>query len=353
MSRRSRTAAAVFITTIAIGCGLSVGGLVGSDRPPIAATGRTFVDGSAASLLENRFESEHPLRTAAIALNAGARLVLFGEAAGDAVVGRGGWLFTLEEFERRPDDADRAARRVAEIAEVRRRLLELDVEVAVVLVPSKARIYADRVPDRWRALADHPRYELALQSLRERGVLAVDLRDALRAGNVPTYFARDTHWTPTGARRAARALAAAVARRTHGLIGRERYEIAAREPFVVEGDLMGFVPVGEVLRRRLGLVPEPAIAFRAAPAGTDDAGPGLFDELTIPVALVGTSYSRDPRWAFDDALRLELGLDVLNVASAGEGPFEPMREYLQGDTISDVRPDLVVWEIPERYLTLP
>jgi len=263
-------------------------------------------------------------------------------------------LFTLEEFERHADDAERLRRRVSEIEATRRELVDAGAQLAVVLVPSKARVYADRVPERWRALADHPRYELALRSLRERGGVAVDLREALRADRGdPTYFARDTHWTPAGARRAARALAAAVAEVTTGLTGRERYELVEGAPLVVDGDLLAFVPVGESLRRRLGLTPETATAFHAATAEDEAGGLGLFDEITIPVALVGTSYSRDPRWAFEEALRVELGLDVLNVASAGEGPFDPMREYLRSDTISDLPPELVVWEIPERYLTLP
>jgi alginate O-acetyltransferase complex protein AlgJ len=71
------------------------------------------------------------------------------------------------------------------------------------------------------------------------------------------------------------------------------------------------------------------------------------------VALVGTSYSQDERWGFADALKVALGADVLNVAARGEGPFAPMRAYLEGETVVDVPPELVVWEIPERYLTIP
>ena len=116
---------------------------------------------------------------------------------------------------------------------------------------------------------------------------------------------------------------------------------------------MSFVPVSDAVRAWFGLTAETVHAYEVGAAAAGSGGPGLFGEIVIPVTLVGTSYSGDPRWAFEDALRLELGLDVLNVAAEGEGPFEPMREYLRSEAISEVSPDLVVWEIPERYLTLP
>jgi len=43
----------------------------------------------------------------------------------------------------------------------------------------------------------------------------------------------------------------------------------------------------------------------------------------------------------------------MNVAEEGRGPFRPMQNYLDGDTISDVPPKIVIWEIPERYVTEP
>ena len=69
------------------------------------------------------------------------------------------------------------------------------------------------------------------------------------------------------------------------------------------------------------------------------------------VAVVGTSYSADSRWSFTEALKISLQADVLSVAAAGEGPFAPMAEYLESDTLSELPPQLVIWEIPERYVT--
>ena len=75
-------------------------------------------------------------------------------------------------------------------------------------------------------------------------------------------------------------------------------------------------------------------AARAA-AGTDaDAGGGLFGTQTIPVTLVGTSYSADERWNFTGALQTALGADVLNLATEGRGPLPPMRELPPTTTLA-------------------
>ncbi|GAH58948.1 unnamed protein product, partial [marine sediment metagenome] len=41
---------------------------------------------------------------------------------------------------------------------------------------------------------------------------------------------------------------------------------------------------------------------------------------------------------------------VLNVAREGQGPFVPMKKYLESPTLDDPRPDVIIWEIPERHL---
>ncbi|MBX9755308.1 MAG: alginate O-acetyltransferase, partial [Pseudomonadaceae bacterium] len=83
------------------------------------------------------------------------------------------------------------------------------------------------------------------------------------------------------------------------------------------------------------------------------AGAGdLFSDSQVPVALVGTSYSANPRWNFLGALRQALGSDVLNYAEDGHGPLLPMLKYLQSAGLKDSPPQLVIWEFPERYLPM-
>jgi alginate O-acetyltransferase complex protein AlgJ len=57
-------------------------------------------------------------------------------------------------------------------------------------------------------------------------------------------------------------------------------------------------------------------------------------------------------WNFEGALKEALGADVLNVANQGEGPVRPMQEYLVSETLQNTPPELVIWEIPERFINV-
>jgi alginate O-acetyltransferase complex protein AlgJ len=88
---------------------------------------------------------------------------------------------------------------------------------------------------------------------------------------------------------------------------------------------------------------------KSAAAHTKEA---LFGDEKIPVALVGTSYSANPLWNFAGFLEEALQTDVINAAEEGQGPFETMKTYLASAAFRDNPPELVVWEIPERYLVV-
>ena len=45
-----------------------------------------------------------------------------------------------------------------------------------------------------------------------------------------------------------------------------------------------------------------------------------------------------------------LGANVLNVADEGQGPIVPMVNYLKSKAFLETPPELIVWEIPERFL---
>ena len=358
MARSNGSASALlFVTALAGGLLLTVAGLLWSgaaDGPArrLRSASAEVTDGSVTAVVDSVIEERHPLRDAALAVLAAGRYVLFGEALGEAVVGREGMLFTLEEFERHPHDERVLAERLDEIVRIRDALRAREIALVVAILPSKARVLSADLSARWAELADHHRYDEALQRLRLGSVHVVGAAESLATpGGQRRFFARDTHWTPQGSAAVAGQIAATA--EEAGLlqgIDRVAYQRVSDGTAPVPGDLMRFLPVGR-WRRVLGLPEETAEVYRASqPEGAGALG--LFDELSIPVALVGTSFSRDPRWGFEAALKVALEADVLNVAEEGEGPFEPMRAYLSGETISEVPPRLVVWEIPERYLTL-
>ncbi|HEX7003366.1 MAG TPA: hypothetical protein VF168_04185 [Trueperaceae bacterium] len=313
-----------------------------------------LLDGSWAAAYQERFDEASPLFVPATTIWGAIDYILFDQGRAGVLVGEDGWLYSTEEFAY-PAETDVAARRLDAnldaIAAVADRLQELDIDLVVALLPSKARIYPEHL-GRYR-LPKGPTqlYSLALAGLRDRGVpvtgLLPPLLEAKEEGAV--FLRTDTHWTPYGAREAAEAVAETI----RGIarfpwLDQEEYATTRSEPQPHRGDLTNFLPLGP-LYDELGPEDDELIGFETSAAGAPDTD--LFAQVEIPVVLVGTSYSQDERWNFAGWLRQALGSDVLVAAQRGEGPFEPMVEYLGGDAFRNAPPQVVVWEVPERYLS--
>ena len=125
---------------------------------------------------------------------------------------------------------------------------------------------------------------------------------------------------------------------------------AAEKTFT--GDLVSDVTT-DAIAPFPGLKPEAAAPYVAVP----DAATGPLDIFAETAAgsivLVGTSCSANPIWSFAEALKLALGRDVLNQAVEGQGPLQPMLDYLDSAEFRDAPPEVVIWEIPARYLSDP
>lgn len=277
-----------------------------------------------------------------------AELVLFRDGRPGVVLGDEGWLFTGEDFAVYPDDDAEVARKGRIVEAVRGAMRERGVRLLVAVIPSKARIETEHL-GRYRVPAQvAARAGAFVADLRGRGVEVVELEPALRERRATTqvFLRTDTHWTPDGASAAAHAIATAL-RTGDPPAWLDSAAVTSRpgDPAPYDGDLMRYLPLGG-LRDELGPRPDTL----ATPQVTVEAAGGLLDDVAIPVALVGTSYSDDPRWGFLGALQRELGADVLNAAAEGQGPFVSMTRYMANDAWANTPPSLVIWEIPERYL---
>ena len=295
-----------------------------------------------------RFDRGLPIRRVAASAWSAIRYALFREGSDGVIVGRDGWLFTKEELDYSVvvDDAYERMERVIEALEAR------GVPLIVVLIPSKARVYPEklgraRLPDLLTS-----RYEDSLTRIEAMGAPVPDLSARFRFnGGEGRFFLRtDTHWTAEGA------MIAADAVKYHASPILNAHDAEPRD-FVVEevvdevfhGDLMAFLPFKTHLPW-LGPKPETVLAHRTVEV--DPPQIGLFDDVMIPVILVGTSFSLSGPSDFEGAIKRSLRADVLNVAEPGRGPFAPMDDLLSGDTLESVTARLVVWEIPERYLPI-
>jgi alginate O-acetyltransferase complex protein AlgJ len=273
---------------------------------------------------------------------------LFREGRPGIIIGKDDWLFTSEEFESDPQSSRRVARAIDFITEVRDALQAKEIQLVVALLPSKARIYPERLPVDGLPKEVAHRYSRTLGALTARGVRVVDLESAFRKAkaDVPLFLRTDTHWTPHGAKVSAQAVAASLA--GQGLGEERSYATDVTGSLAHAGDLMRYIrvlPFLASLRPPADQVPE----IEAVGAKADEAG-DLFGETGAPVALIGTSYSANARFGFEAHLKVTLGCDVINRAQEGQGPFAPMRDLVRELSNRPERPRVVVWEIPERYL---
>ncbi|PYE52819.1 alginate O-acetyltransferase AlgX-related protein [Deinococcus yavapaiensis] len=272
--------------------------------------------------------------------------LVFREARPGALVGRNGWLYTTEEFSRARDETRQMDRNATFVAKVARQLSARDASLLVVVVPAKARLARDHLGRYALPSSVSRRAERFTARLSDVGVNALDLSGPLIAAQrtASVFLRTDTHWSPFGARAAARAVAGYVTRLTSKL-PRSDFTVRTLNRVPYAGDLTRFVPLGP-WRERLGPRPDDVPTVRLERLGESS----LLGEEDVPVVLVGTSYSAASRWGFAAWLAEALRADVLNAAEEGVGPAIPMARYLSGPDFADTPPKLVIWEIPERFV---
>lgn len=274
----------------------------------------------------------------------------FGEGRKGVIVGSNGWLFTEEEFSCIPHGDQNTQDNLDYIANVADILKEKGIKLHVILVPAKARVYKEytgkhNVPHCRANLYNH-----IINSLTEKHIPVVELLTAFRESpqRDTLYLKTDTHWTTQGARMAAMLAAGQIETDDLKTTSYTTHQTKSNKH---EGDLLRYIPG---VRNNM-IKPDDLMGYETqkdtnASSGEQDAASALFGEDVPPVTLVGTSYSANPKWHFEGFLKDSLDVEILNMADVGQGPFTVMKKYLDGDTIKNTPPSLVIWEIPERYV---
>ena len=310
-----------------------------------------FEDGATQLAFEDAFDEALIVRSTAIKGWNAVRYAVFSETLPGAVSGHDHWLFSDEEYQVVPANDQKLDDSLAIVVAQSQRLEAMGASVIVALLPDKARIATTKVK-RQRPEAVAQRYDAAVASLQAAGLRVVDPRQALldAQAEAPVFMERDTHWTPFGARVVAEAVAPLISDVT-GQNTQFETVLAKTEEHI--GDLITFADAG-ALNATIGLGPQEVAIFETTQAnsGAGDLSAGLFGDVSIPVTLVGTSYSAIPTWNFAGFLMQASSTDLLNRSLEGQGPFAPMTVYLDELDGGAAVPDVVVWEIPERYLTV-
>ncbi|WP_165610496.1 alginate O-acetyltransferase AlgX-related protein [Cognatishimia maritima] len=313
-----------------------------------SATQAPFKDGETQNQLETEYTNAFPFKDASISLIRAFEYLLFGQGTQNVVVGKNGWLFSAEEFQIPADYEERLHTKFGQIVDYTRKVEAHDVAVIIALIPDKARIMADQLSVARPGVLDG-RYEATLAALSADGIAFTDLRPALhqaRQGG-QAYMKTDTHWSPAGASAAAQVLAPAIREKATQSIDFQSH--SADETTEINGDLVKFVATPPLVYWS-GPKPEEILILEVTQDGSDL---GLFGDAPEPEGrLVGTSFSAIEHWGFLSALKLSSGVDILNLAQMGQGPFAPMNAFIAELETTENKPSLVIWEIPERYLTI-
>lgn len=302
--------------------------------------------GTLTASFDHAYKTAMPHRDASIGLIGATRYLLAGEGRKGVIAGKDGWLFTAEEA--RPLMPDLGPS-LDQIAQVREDLAEAGAMLVLVPVPAKMDVAAHHADAPELSANMAGLYASFIDGLRREGIDVVDTRPALIAMDhaAPAFFATDTHWTLEGAK----AVAQNVAASGFVALGDSEMKIEPQPARAITGDLVSYVTT-DALAPMIGLAPEHVAPYIATTAADTDLG-DLFGPQSVDIVLIGTSYSANPDWSFTEALKLSLKADVLNAAAQGQGPVQPMVDYLASDGFRDSPPKVVIWEFPLRYLTDP
>lgn len=315
----------------------------------------TVLNGKFTHALEGHYDDEFPIKRLGTNLWAAVDYKVFKEGRPGVVLGRDQWLYSDEEFNPVAHSDQVEADNVALIRGVAKRLQEHNVKLVMAVLPAKARVYPEHIADDKPAALHADLYQQLHAQLQQAGIAAPDLLGPMEQGKQQgqVFLRTDTHWTPMGADLVAKQLGSYIQAQAPLSADPVQYVTEAGPVQPYKGDLTNFLPLDPLFTN---LLPKPDdLSQHTTTAANDGAGDGddaLFGAATVPVALVGTSYSANPHWNFVGALQQSLHSDVVNYAEDGHGPMLPMLKFLQSDALKNNAPQVVIWEFPERYLPM-
>src|SRR5690606_2498876 len=154
-------------------------------------------------------------------------------------------------------------------------------------------------------------YNTFIERLQALNIEVAPVRDAFLAhkDQQPLFLRSDTHWSPQGARLAAREFA----RLNPQLVGQSRYESRQVSEKTIKGDLQNFLLFSTALRPEL-FDAEAIPSYETTPVEQPLDADLLFGDAQQSIMLVGSSYTKIEDWNFPGFLREALQSDLLTTA---------------------------------------
>ena len=297
--------AVVFIAFLAISLVLA-GGSYFSNSFQVKGVANVL-NGNASSAYEEEFDKNLKHRDVSIDAWNVAGFVLFGEGREGVLIGQDGWLFTNEEFNHDKDFEINVQRNKQLILNASKKLARKNIKLVVVPLPSKARIYSDKLgrydfPSYWLN-----QYKGLSNFLNENNIPFVDLLKVFRKNKSENiYLKTDTHWTPLGARLTSLKIDYYITDKFPYLSWPvTKFQSEKLEKIDYEGDLMRYTVNGGIAEH-FGLKGDNFTKWETVSNGSSEGA--LFGDVYLPITLVGTSYSANKMWNFEGFLKEALGI---------------------------------------------
>ena len=344
-------AALTLVSAVLLGAWDTIGALKNPDTYQVPSTFQDFREGKTTGTFEKQLDKNMPSRAEIIATANSIRYTILGGTGDQVRNGKDGWLYLTEELGYEAAASANLRARADLLGNASKALEAIGVKLVVALIPDKARVAAYHLQSGKYPDYNQERYRDALSELHKRNVTAVDLLLAITEASrvTDTYYRTDTHWNQTGAQIAAKAIANVIQPLRIELGQTAFTSVASKDAISRPGDLirlMGLEHTPDWLRP----TPDVEATIVTTQQSNAVAGGGLFGEAEVAVVLVGTSYSL--RGNFHGFLQQELGTKVLNTAKDGGGFLQATTDYLTNDAFRTSKPKVLIWEIPERFVTM-
>lgn len=274
---------------------------------------------------------------------------IFHEGRKGVVIGHDDWLFTDEEFYETSSSEASLKNNLGFIENVENVLRSHGVDLIVVLVPAKADIYKQYLAAETPSPFMLSFFNSIATKVAETNHNVINLRTEFsdKKSSGALFLRTDTHWSTLGAELAAKTIAERMTKNSIQY-SQQRFTTHLISNDTFFGDLASFIPLQPYLSM---FMPRPDILHKKETLMLSEESTGdLFGDSQADVVLVGTSYSANPNWNFEGALKQYLETDIINFSTEGEGPLKPMVAYLESEDFLMLPPQVVVWEVPVRYL---
>jgi hypothetical protein len=194
-------------------------------------------------------------------------------------------------------------------------------------------------------------YKNFTRSIESHGVKVISLEPLFKTyENADPYiynFKRDIHWKPTGSLIVAQVLSAELKKfPSYGTLSKVKTVSRKREEVGRAGTIME-----EIQKLCVGNIEAEVYNPYEAERVLDKSADALFGDAssTVPIALIGTSFSAVDEFNFLPFLEENSGLEVASFSIPGGGMFTSLISYLSSPFFQSNLPPLIIWETQSVY----